>query len=275
MLHLITHTNSVVMALTMLKHSDYHLLDHVVNVSVYVMHLANYLGLDQDYVKRLGVAGMLHDVGLLLLPTRIVTEPCRVSEDDFEVYQKHVLLSRQICHEMGVDDHSIITAILQHHERLDGSGYPCAMHSEEISLVGRLLGLCDTIDNLYGQHSLWYAPDNQWVLDQLRGQGRDPKRLDSMLLEIFIESVGIYPVGSLVRLNDNRLGVVLHCGPSGLLSPVLRIITNEQNQLLSKPYILDLAQDKSVSTIRVHSMESSQELAVDPRDYLFGAELYR
>jgi putative nucleotidyltransferase with HDIG domain len=186
------------------KDDDIHL--HSVAVCVLMIHFARALELDEQLVRELGLAGLLHDIGKVGVPDALLKKPDKLSDAEYTVVREHSRCGYELI--VARPDAPAIAAevVLHHHERYDGMGYPHGLKGDAISLYARMAAICDVYDAITSNrpYSQGRAPAEA-IARMLESKGQ----FDPRLLDIFIRSIGIYPVGCLVRLRSNRLAIVV------------------------------------------------------------------
>ena len=239
-----------------IREKDNYLLEHSVNLSVLMSLFGNYRKLPSDVLHQTIVGALLHDIGKVLTPDDILHKPGRLTPEEFEVMKAHARHSRDILKTTeGIGDLSIITAA-EHHERLDGTGYPEGLKGDEISVYGRMVAITDVYDAITSDRVYHQGMTPTQGLKKLLEWSGD--HLDPELVKEFIRCVGLYPVGSLVLLESGRLGVVIETNDSDQRLPVVRVMYNTKFRMPITVDVLDLAkagnQDRILRT-------------VDPDDY--------
>ncbi|MGM0434675.1 MAG: HD-GYP domain-containing protein [Pseudomonadota bacterium] len=243
-------------ALGRIREKDNYLLEHSVNLSVLMSVFGKGLGLGHEVMEQIIVGALLHDIGKILTPDDILHKPGKLSEREFQVMKEHVAHSRDILmNSDGVGELTLLTAA-EHHERLDGTGYPAGLTGEEISQYGRMAAIADVYDAITADRVYHKGITPTQGLKRLLEWSGD--HLDPHLVREFIRCIGIYPVGTVVLLESARLGVVMETNPEDQRLPVLRVFYNTQFRQLIPVEMLDLAapgaQDRIVK-------------AIDPRDH--------
>ena len=211
---------------------------------------------------------MLHDVGKMIVSQVILNKEEKLTEKELEMMRKHVEYSRTILEQThGITD-TAITLAAQHHERVDGTGYPLGLKGEEISYYAKAVAIADVYDAMTSNRCYQenYLPTE--VLKKLYEWSS--YHYDRTLVEQFIRCVGIYPVGTLVRLESGLVGVIIQNGEKSLLQPVVRIIYNTRNgSYVRMPYEMDLAKPSGKNgEDRIVSYESPERLGIKPEIYL-------
>lgn len=211
---------------------------HALSVSALMVSLARKMKRSPRETLDCGLAGLLLDIGINYLPENLDPLHGDFRNADPTIWQQHVTLGhRALVH----DDYLpqlVLDAVLQHHERIDGSGFPHALSGNDISLVGRMAAICDAFDFLLSPTSKSGALDPAAAIQRMKAmQGA----FDEDILHQFIESVGLYPVGSFVRLNSGRLAMVTDEDHKDHTRPVVQVFywlaTGEQ----IKPYRVELS----------------------------------
>lgn len=233
---------------------------HPVNVTIMCLLLGRAMGLSQPELADLGMAAFLHDMGKLQLPQRVRYFEDGFSIEDYKAYQDHVSKSLAIGNRMGLGEGALM-AIAQHHEMMDGSGFPMRPPPAEITPLARILALVNRYDNLCNPARLATALTPHEALSLLFAQHK--ARFDNIVLSAFIRMMGVYPPGSVVQLIDGRYALVVSVNSVRPLKP--RVIVYEPTVPRSEALILDLEEQPGIGIRR--SLRPSA-LPVEAFDYL-------
>lgn len=217
-------------------HDDYSYL-HSVAVSALMLALARQLKLDERLVRIAGIGGLMHDLGKAFMPLEILNKPGRLTDEEFAVMKQHSGAGAQALEEGGCEP-DVIDIALHHHERMDGRGYPHGLKEDEISLLARMGAVCDVYDAVTSVRPYKRPWDPAMAM---REMARWDGHFDTRVFNAFVKSVGIYPVGSLVRLSSERLAVILEPGIDSLLKPTVRAFYSIRSREKILPQTLDLA----------------------------------
>jgi putative nucleotidyltransferase with HDIG domain len=236
--------------LVRLKTADDYTYMHSVAVCALMIALAKQLGLDDEKTREAGLAGLLHDIGKMAVASEILNKPGKLTDAEFSSVREHpgaghkMLLAAKGISEIALD------VCLHHHEKMDGSGYPDRLSGDQISLYARMGAICDVYDAITSNRPYkrgWCPAESLGKMSEWCNGHFDP-----VIFQAFIKSIGIYPVGTLVKLQSGRLGVVVEqqIGKS-LLLPKVRVFFSSKSLAYISPELLDLAgpglQDKIVS----------------------------
>ncbi|HQS69403.1 MAG: hypothetical protein B7Y36_17625 [Novosphingobium sp. 28-62-57] len=192
---------------------------HSLAVSALMIALATHLKFSPAEVRDAGMAGLLMDVGAGQLPVDLATVGGDYMLLRQDLREQHVLHGYSFLKAAGDIPDEVLRAVLHHHERLDGSGYPQQLTGPVIDLLGRMAAICDTYDTLISGGDPALRIDPAEAIQQLRDQ---PEKFDATLVERFIETVGIYPIGAFVRLRSQRLAMVVDEDPVDTHLPTVR-----------------------------------------------------
>lgn len=215
---------------------DHYIFSHSLNVTLYSLAIGIELKLSPKELELLGLGAILHDVGKMKVPEAILAKPGRLTEEEFEVIKNHAEDGFQMLRNIPALPLIVAHCAFQHHERLDGSGYPRRLEGDEIHKFGLILGVADVFDAVTSNRVYRPAMLPHEGLEILySGSGT---LFDSKVVDAFRRAVAIYPVGLTVLLSDGRKGVVEGQNPGLSERPVIRIL--EENDQSVAPYQVDL-----------------------------------
>lgn len=265
MIESVFRNQDALLPLVRLKSLDDYTFEHAVSVSALLVAFARSLDLPRPAIKEIALGGLLLDIGKASLPEAILQKPGKLNDAEFARMQGHVGESLRLL--AGLPGIGAITRqmVAEHHERFDGSGYPNRLAGEAISLYGRMAAIVDVYDAITSDkvYSRGMAPS--LALKKLLEWSKH--HFDAKLVQSFIRAIGIYPTGSLVRLESNRIGVVIEQNEGNLLEPVVRVFYHAAQQYYIPPEIVDLSR---MQQDRVASVESYEKWKIDPYQWLPG-----
>ncbi len=220
-------------ALSMLKDYDNYTFTHSVNVSVISLAVGRSCGLSEERLRVLGLGGLLHDMGKLIIDRNIITKPGRLTEEEFEEIKKHPANGIIIARQMDGINQDVLDIILGHHLRYDRQGYPANARGHDISNLADMTAIADTYDAMTTLRSYQRPMTPRRAVErlgELAGTVLHPEYLQG-----FVAALGNYPVGSLVRLANNEIGLVIRVGAEDPDEVQLKIIFNAEGQKLAQP----------------------------------------
>ena len=192
---------SALISLARLKTQDDYTYMHSVAVCALMVSLARQLGMDEAATREAGLAGLLHDVGKMLVPSAVLNKPGRLTDEEFAVIKHHPQRGYDLLKNGDAAPLSALDVCLHHHEKMDGSGYPGKLKGEEISLLARMGAVCDVYDAITSNRAYKSAWDPAVSLQRM---AQWAGHFDTAVFQAFVKSLGIYPVGSLVRPDSSR-----------------------------------------------------------------------
>ncbi|OGR34552.1 MAG: hypothetical protein A2051_13805 [Desulfovibrionales bacterium GWA2_65_9] len=220
-----------------LRGFDEYTYTHSINVSILAVLLGKHLGLDKPTLLKLGLAGMYHDVGKAKIPESILNKPGKLTGGEFQAMKAHPLEGYKIMQKQVDLDPEILRAVVEHHERHDGSGYPRGLMSEDIGRFSRIISVVDVYDALTSRRVYKDAMAPAKALGMMY-QWRD-KDFPPNAIENFIRCVGVFPVGSFVRLSGGEYGVVTSTSAKRPTRPEVKVIL-DADMRQQQPRVLDL-----------------------------------
>jgi HD-GYP domain-containing protein (c-di-GMP phosphodiesterase class II) len=237
--------------------------------SVLLMTFGRFLQLERPELDRLGICGLLLDVGKLRVPDQILRKPSALGPAEYEAAKRHVVHAGEILRAAKRLPPGVADVVLQHHERHNGSGYPLRLRGGQIGLHGAMAAIVDSFSALISlrPYAGQMAPSSAMgVLYKSRAE-----LFHQALVEQFIQCIGIYPVGGNVELSTGEFGVVLAQNPARRLQPRVMVVLDAQGAPLRPHKILDLARepkDAEGEPVRIRRALEAEKLALDPRDFV-------
>ena len=225
-------------SLTRLKTKNNYTYMHSVAVCALMIALARQMGLEEDETKLLGMAGLLHDVGKIAIAEEILDKPGRLTDDEFNLIKTHPERGWEMLKDsVGVDDVSL-DVCLHHHERMDGKGYPEKLDADSLSMFAKMGAVCDVYDAISSDRSY----KEKWTpAESIRKMASwKDGHFDALIFDSFVKTIGIYPVGSLLKLKSGRLGVVVGQSDQSLLRPAVKVFFSTTAKSHIKPLLIDL-----------------------------------
>lgn len=230
---------SALISLARLKTADDYTYMHSVAVCALMVALSKQLKLDEAQTRSAGIAGLLHDLGKAMMPMEVLNKPGKLTDDEFSIIKKHPEAGHKLLLGSAGADPIALDVVLHHHEKTDGSGYPKHLKASEISVFAKMGAVCDVYDAITSNRPYKSGWDPAESLRKMAEWCSG--HFDSRIFQAFVKSLGIYPVGSLVRLNSGRLGIVVEQAPDSLLKPRIKVFFSTRANARIKPEIVDLA----------------------------------
>lgn len=237
-------------SLARIKNRDDYTYMHSVAVCALMISLARQLGLGDDEVRVAGLAGLLHDLGKAMIPPEILNKPGKLTDQEFAIIKSHPAEGYKLLSEANGVGQVARDVCLHHHEKVDGTGYPERLKGDEISIFAKMGAVCDVYDAITSDRPYKRGWDPGESIRRMVEWSKD--HFEERVFQAFVRSVGIYPIGALVRLESGRLGVVVDQGGKSLLAPRVRVFYSTRSDAHIAPQLLDLsrngANDRIVST---------------------------
>jgi putative nucleotidyltransferase with HDIG domain len=253
-------------SLSRLKSFDEYTFFHSVNTSILALALGRRLGFSPDMLHLLGSGTLLHDIGKTKIPLDILNKPGRFEPHEFEIMKQHALRGVEVLSVTTGFQEEIIRPALEHHERVDGTGYPFGRNRAELTPFGLIASVVDIYDAMTSDRCYHKGMPAHRVLQHLYTLGQDG-HLDSIYVQQFIQCVGVYPVGSCVLLNTGEAGIVSQLHQDQPVSPKL-ILVRDANLCTMAPKAIDLREQDPDPSRKIVAVLDSKELSIDVEMYL-------
>jgi putative nucleotidyltransferase with HDIG domain len=220
-----------------MRNEDEYTAEHCLNVCILAIAFGRHLGMDEEELQKLGISGLLHDVGKMRVPPEILNKPEKLTEKEFSIIKAHSIHGRNLLmSSSGLPDIAIDVAY-SHHEKVDGSGYPRKLSSAGISDFAKIVTIVDAYDAMTANRCYSKArPSTEALKIIFKDRGT---HFDEKLALEFIKCVGLYPPGSLVELINGLVGIVLQTNQKYRHLPKIIVIKNLNGEL-KKEIVLDL-----------------------------------
>lgn len=249
---LILKDHNRLLGLSRLRNIQRYTVEHSVSVAVILMAFGKNLEMADTIIEELGVGGILHDIGKGLIPESILYKKDKLNEAEFTIIRRHVFDSYSLLKKVKGISEVGLDVIFQHHERIDGEGYPKGLRGDKISIYGQMAAIADAYDAIASENIYHKSKEPTLVLKMLLKWSN--QNFDSQLIQKFIKTVGIYPAGSVVLLNNDHLAKVLTIGED-ILNPVVLIFLNVKSRSYVEPLKVDLSANKELKILNVESFE--------------------
>ncbi len=252
--HSVDRNADALISLCRLKAADEYTYMHSVSVCALMVALGRQLGLDDAACRDAGMAGLLHDIGKAAMPQDVLNKPGKLTDDEFAIIKSHPVRGHEMLLASGVDNERVLDVARHHHERIDGTGYPDRLPPEELSLIARMSAVCDVYDAITSNRPYKAGWDPAESIARMASwQGH----FDQTVLQTFVKTIGIYPVGSLVRMSSGKLGVVVEQNPKKLTAPKVKLFFSTKSGMPLVPKLVDLAE--SHVTDRIVAREPAEK----------------
>lgn len=245
----VSRNESALISLVRLKTKDDYTYMHSVAVCALMIALAKELNLNETETKQAGMAGLLHDVGKAGIPLEVLNKPGALTDDEFTLVKLHPERGHAMLMQANILDEVVLDVCLHHHEKVNGSGYPHKLAADQISLFAKMGAVCDVYDAVTSNRPYkagWEPGVSLHRMAQWAGH------FDDTVFKAFVRSIGIYPIGSMVKLKSGRLAVVIDQNEKSLLTPLVKVFFSTKSKTRIPVETLDLSKPSANDSIASH-----------------------
>jgi HD-GYP domain-containing protein (c-di-GMP phosphodiesterase class II) len=236
-------------SLVRLKNKDEYTYMHSVAVCALMVALAKELELSESEIKQAGLAGLLHDIGKAGIPMDVLNKPGALTDEEFTLVKLHPERGHALLLQANILDEVVLDVCLHHHEKVNGMGYPNKLQANEISLFAKMGAVCDVYDAITSNRPYKEGWEPGVSLQRM-AQWAD--HFDDTVFKAFVKSVGIYPIGSMVKLKSGRLAVVIDQSAKSLLMPIIKVFFSTKSKSRIKIELVDLSKPHEQDSIVGH-----------------------
>jgi len=256
----VAQNRTALMALTALKTYDNYTFTHMVNASILTMGQARGLGVDGPLLREFGMAALMHDLGKVQTPIEILNKPDKLTDAEFAIMKRHTVDGAEMLRRTPDIPTLAPVVAFEHHLRRDGSGYPHAVTRPTLNICTMLCSIADVYDAMRSQRQYQQAFPTERILEVLKRN--DGRQFDQHLVRRFVQLIGIYPPGNLVRLNTGEIAVVVKVYAPDPYRPQVRVLFDRAGMRLDLPYDINLWDAENDQ-----DRPSSVVAPLDPADY--------
>ncbi len=256
----VTQNRTALVALTAMRKYDNYTFTHMVNVCILTMGQARALGIEGRLLREFGLSALMHDIGKVRTPKEILNKPDKLTDDEFTIMRKHVVDGAEILRRTPEMPILAPVVAFEHHLRIDGSGYPADAKRAALNVGTMLCSISDVYDAMRSQRAYQQAFPTDRILAVLKRN--DGTQFDQNLVRRFVQLLGIYPPGNLVKLSSGELAVVTKIHAPDPYRPRVRVLFGADGRRLDLPYDRNLWEPPERG-----AMPDSIASPLDPADY--------
>lgn len=245
----IARNSDALISIVRLKNKDNYTYMHSVAVCALMISLSKTLGYNQEFCKKAGMAGLLHDIGKIFIPIDILNKPGKLNNEEFDIVKNHPIQGWDLLKTCSDISFETLEVCLHHHEKFDGTGYPSNLKGEDISILSRMAAVCDVYDAITSDRT--YKKGWEPTLS-IKNMSQWDGHFDTKIFRAFVSSIGIYPVGSIVKLSSGKIAVVFEKCETNLLTPKVKAFFSIKNNVRIHPELIDLSKPNIKDKILSH-----------------------
>jgi putative nucleotidyltransferase with HDIG domain len=263
----VTQNRTALVALTAMRSYDNYTFTHMVNVSILTMGQARALGIEGRLLREFGLSALMHDIGKVRTPKEILNKTDKLTDPEFEIMRRHTVDGAEILRRTPEMPILAPVVAFEHHLRIDGTGYPFGAKRSGLNIGTMLCGIADVYDAMRSQRSYQQAHPTDRILAVLKRN--DGTQFDQNLVRRFVQLLGIYPPGNLVRLTSGEIAVVTHTHAPDPHRPRVRVLIDKDGTRLDLPYDRNLWEGPHESDHdSIVAPVDATEYGIDPLNYL-------
>jgi putative nucleotidyltransferase with HDIG domain len=255
----VTQNRTALVALTAMRNYDNYTFTHMVNVSILTMGQARALGIEGRLLREFGLSALMHDIGKVRTPKEVLNKPEKLTDAEFEIMRKHTVDGAEILRRTPEMPILAPVVAFEHHLRMDGTGYPFGAKRSQLNLGTMMCGIADVYDAMRSQRSYQQAFPTDRILAVLKIN--DGRQFDQNLVRRFVQLLGVYPPGNLVRLTSGEIAVVTQVHAPDPHRPRVRVLINKDGSRLELPY------DRNLWELTPEGEQPSIAAPVEPAAY--------
>jgi len=262
----VTNNRTALVALTAMRTYDNYTFTHMVNVSILTMGQARALGIEGRLLREFGLSALMHDIGKVRTPKAVLNKPDKLTDAEFEIMRRHTVDGAEILRRTPEMPILAPVVAFEHHLRIDGTGYPFGAKRSALNLGTMLTGIADVYDAMRSQRAYQQAFPTDRILAVLKKN--DGSQFDQNLVRRFVQLLGIYPPGNLVRLSSGELAVVTQIHAPDPYRPRVRVLTTKDGTRLDLPHDRNLWETHEGEQASIVAPLEPTEYGIDPLNYL-------
>jgi HD-GYP domain-containing protein (c-di-GMP phosphodiesterase class II) len=244
---------TIILNISRMKTKDEYTYLHSVSVCALMVNLARKMGFPEQQMHDIGMAGLLHDVGKTSIPESILSKPGKLDESEWITIRNHPQRGHDILAASEDVSNIALEVCLRHHEKMDGTGYPGGIAADNLSIFTRMSTICDVYDAITSQRSYNTPLSASEALAEMQSWSG---HFDQLILRDFVDSLGILPVGTLVRLNHDELAMVIGESSTNYAAPIVRSFRSIESDRDIAPKDIDTGRNKSRKLLAVEEPEN-------------------
>jgi putative nucleotidyltransferase with HDIG domain len=263
----VTQNRTALVALTAMRNYDNYTFTHMVNVSILTMGQARALGIEGRLLREFGLSALMHDIGKVRTPKEILNKPDKLTDTEFDIMRRHTVDGAEILRRTPEMPILAPVVAFEHHMRIDGSGYPFGAKRDGLNLGTSLCGIADVYDAMRSQRAYQQAFPTDRIIAVLKRN--DGTQFDQHLVRRFVQLLGIYPAGTLVRLTSGEVAVVTQVHAPDPHRPRVRIVFNKEGTRLDLPYDRNLWEPgRQAEPSSIVAPVDATQYGIDPLNFL-------
>ncbi len=222
----------IVSCLNQIKNADEYTYTHSVNVSLISMLIGKWMKFDSEKIKLLVQGGVLHDIGKTKVPQEILNKPGKLTKDEFDEMKKHTVYGYRILEKVPTVSKEVLSIVLMHHEKEDGTGYPTGMKGDKINILAKIVAVADIYDAMTSNR-VYREKESPFEVFQLL-EDNSIGTLNTMVVSTFLSNIAAYYIGDKVRLNTGEIAEIVHINPRCVSKPILKVGDKYIDMLVTK-----------------------------------------